>query len=148
MVVPAGLGSADAPADGEAVGLAAGDVGAARSTAGADEVGAGGTLPRTPLPPVQAARSGAQGDGRDEAAVGVHGMGSVAWVVEADSGSRRVAGTSPPGNDPVTGSRSSMRSPPPARFDALRLPPRSTACSAAIARPSPLLPQWRDGSAL
>ena len=34
------------------------------------------------------------------------------------------------------------------RASAVRSPPSSSACSAAIARPRPLLPAWRDGSAL
>ena len=44
------------------------------------------------------------------------------------------------------GTTSSRRRPPPSRFIACRYPPSRAACSAAIARPRPLLPPVRDGS--
>ena len=59
-----------------------------------------------------------------------------------------IAGSSPPRNGFVTGSSSVNASPPPGRADAASEPPRSWACSAAMARPIPELPLLRDASAL
>ena len=91
-------------------------------------------------------------DGRDEGraaeCVAVHRLGSLAVVICLGSSSPSFAIGSPPGNGRVTGRRSSTRRPPPSRLLAVSSPPSSVACSAAIARPRPLLPPWRDGSAL
>ena len=90
-------------------------------------------------------RKGGGEEGCVAGRVAVHRLGSLAVVICLGSSSSSFAIGSRPGNGRVTGRRSSTRRPPPSRLLAASSPPSSVACSAAIARPRPLLPPWRDG---
>ena len=78
-----------------------------------------GTDPRPPVAPLQAARTATS--------VAVRRMdierfmaGSRVRTITVTASARHIASLSPRGNDQVTGSRSSMRRPPDARFAAVR----------------------------
>ena len=78
-----------------------------------------GTEPSPPLAPLQAARISDEGGGEDGGRRALHGSGS-GYGIRIAASARQVASASPWGNDQVTGSRSSMRRPPDARFAAVR----------------------------
>src|SRR5262249_25748110 len=91
-----------------------------------------------------------EGGDRDEGGDGLGGHGSVLGVGfhvrPASSGA--VSARSLGGNDRVTGRVRAETMPPPGAGLARSVPPRSAACSEAIASPRPELPPARDGSAL